>query len=469
LDIAIVGAPNAGKSQLLNVLLQQKVAAVSRKRHTTRGGILGVRTLLEHNTQLVFVDTPGFVKSNQRGSSSTSSSSKKQDPDIIYELSSAAIAEMEAVDYTLLVIDAARSLGSPEADEPNPYRDALIALMIRATLAKGRKRLTMSKGDGSKTVLPELKETFGVVFNKVDLVTPKMELLDLAEQVGVWADEVMIEYAARLKGTRQSASSTMSPPESKNVHKNSKSAASPPEWEKVYPEFFYTSALHNEGVDDILNHLIEMATPCERKSATDDYNDDDDEEDDEEADDWLIPPSNDDAPGAGPSTSSFLSSTDQVEEIIREKLYRCLHREVPHHVRQINRTFQYANVPKGANLTSNRASSTAATRSTFSKYNAPKPSPGKASADATAAIHKVLFIEQDLVVYTKSHHRLVMGRAGHTLRRIHDTAIPDLEEQFACKVVLNLHVKLSDSPQERAKESESEGVDIVFYENHNVE
>ena len=59
LDIALVGAPNAGKSQLLNSLIGSKVAAVSRKRHTTRTGILGARTF--DDTQLVFIDTPGFL------------------------------------------------------------------------------------------------------------------------------------------------------------------------------------------------------------------------------------------------------------------------------------------------------------------------------------------------------------------------------------------------------------------------
>lgn len=59
LDVAIVGLPNAGKSQLLNSLVGTKVAAVSRKRHTTRSGILAARTI--ENTQIVFVDTPGFM------------------------------------------------------------------------------------------------------------------------------------------------------------------------------------------------------------------------------------------------------------------------------------------------------------------------------------------------------------------------------------------------------------------------
>jgi GTPase len=51
LDVAIVGYPNTGKSQLLNSVLGTKVAAVSRKRHTTRSGIFGVAT--DDMTQVV--------------------------------------------------------------------------------------------------------------------------------------------------------------------------------------------------------------------------------------------------------------------------------------------------------------------------------------------------------------------------------------------------------------------------------
>lgn len=59
LEVAIVGVPNAGKSQLLNSMVKSKVAAVSRKRHTTRTDILGVRNI--GPVQLIFVDTPGFL------------------------------------------------------------------------------------------------------------------------------------------------------------------------------------------------------------------------------------------------------------------------------------------------------------------------------------------------------------------------------------------------------------------------
>mmetsp|Transcript_20966 Transcript_20966/g.24293 ORF Transcript_20966/g.24293 Transcript_20966/m.24293 type:complete len:183 (-) Transcript_20966:183-731(-) len=44
LHVAIVGPPNAGKSQLLNTITKQTISAVSRKRHTTRNGILATHT-----------------------------------------------------------------------------------------------------------------------------------------------------------------------------------------------------------------------------------------------------------------------------------------------------------------------------------------------------------------------------------------------------------------------------------------
>ena len=59
--IAIVGRPNVGKSSLLNRLLGTKLAIVSRTPQTTRTRIMGVLTEGEH--QLVFIDTPGLVKS----------------------------------------------------------------------------------------------------------------------------------------------------------------------------------------------------------------------------------------------------------------------------------------------------------------------------------------------------------------------------------------------------------------------
>ncbi len=58
--IAIVGRPNVGKSTILNKLIREKIAIVSKKPQTTRTRIMGVLT--EGEDQLVFLDTPGLLK-----------------------------------------------------------------------------------------------------------------------------------------------------------------------------------------------------------------------------------------------------------------------------------------------------------------------------------------------------------------------------------------------------------------------
>jgi len=62
--VAIIGAPNAGKSTLLNQLVGSKVAIVTHKVQTTRARIRGIA--MEGSTQIVFVDTPGIFKPKRR-------------------------------------------------------------------------------------------------------------------------------------------------------------------------------------------------------------------------------------------------------------------------------------------------------------------------------------------------------------------------------------------------------------------
>ena len=62
--IAIVGAPNAGKSTLVNALVGQKVAIVSPKAQTTRVRLMGIA--LHGETQMMLVDTPGIFEGKRR-------------------------------------------------------------------------------------------------------------------------------------------------------------------------------------------------------------------------------------------------------------------------------------------------------------------------------------------------------------------------------------------------------------------
>jgi GTP-binding protein Era len=62
--VALIGAPNAGKSTLLNALVGSKVTIVSRKVQTTRALIRGIT--LEGRSQIIFVDTPGIFAPKRR-------------------------------------------------------------------------------------------------------------------------------------------------------------------------------------------------------------------------------------------------------------------------------------------------------------------------------------------------------------------------------------------------------------------
>lgn len=62
--VAIVGAPNAGKSTLVNALVGQKVAIVTPKAQTTRTRLMGLA--IHEQTQLLLVDTPGLFEPKRR-------------------------------------------------------------------------------------------------------------------------------------------------------------------------------------------------------------------------------------------------------------------------------------------------------------------------------------------------------------------------------------------------------------------
>src|SRR3974390_76689 len=62
--VALIGAPNVGKSTLVNALVGSKVTIVSRKVQTTRALIRGI--VVENNAQIILVDTPGIFAPKRR-------------------------------------------------------------------------------------------------------------------------------------------------------------------------------------------------------------------------------------------------------------------------------------------------------------------------------------------------------------------------------------------------------------------
>ncbi len=131
--IAILGAPNVGKSTLLNALLGQKISIVSSRPQTTRNRILGVKHVT--GGQFIFLDTPGILE--PKGLLNKS----------LNQISMKSLAE---VDLICLIID------------PFSARPAIPGPL--------RSRLT-------KTQIP-----FFLVINKIDLIDKKnlLPLMDLA-------------------------------------------------------------------------------------------------------------------------------------------------------------------------------------------------------------------------------------------------------------------------------------------------
>jgi len=143
--IAILGAPNVGKSTLLNQLVGTKVSIVSPKVQTTRSRVLGI--CIEGDAQVIFIDTPGIFKPRRR---------------LDRAMVAAAWGGGADADDVLLLIDASRGI------------------------------------DGNtKAIIEKLKKserTVTLALNKVDLVK-KPALLKLAEeanQAEIFSDIFMI-------------------------------------------------------------------------------------------------------------------------------------------------------------------------------------------------------------------------------------------------------------------------------------
>jgi GTP-binding protein Era len=144
--VALVGAPNAGKSTLLNTMIGAKVSIVSPRVQTTRTRVLGIAT--EGDSQIVFIDTPGIFAPKKR-----------------LERAMVAAAWQGATDADMVVqlVDAARK--SIDADTRN-----IIARL---------------KGSGRQAVL---------ALNKIDLIK-RDKLLALAAELnaeGIFTDTFMI-------------------------------------------------------------------------------------------------------------------------------------------------------------------------------------------------------------------------------------------------------------------------------------
>lgn len=150
--VAVIGAPNAGKSTLVNALVGQKVAITSAKAQTTRARLLGIA--LDGEVQIILADTPGIFEPRRR---------------LDRAMVSAAWEGAVEADAILLVVDARK--------KKRDYLEPILA------------------------ALAERKERKILVLNKVDS-TPKEPLLVMAEELSAQGsfDEVFFVSALTADG-----------------------------------------------------------------------------------------------------------------------------------------------------------------------------------------------------------------------------------------------------------------------------
>ena len=144
--VAVIGAPNAGKSTLVNALVGQKVAITSAKAQTTRARLLGIA--LEEETQVILADTPGIFAPRRR---------------LDRAMVSAAWEGAEAADAIVLVVDSVKQ----RRHELEPLLEALAH-------RPERKLLVLNKVDAAKkeTLLELARDLTGkVAFDEVFFVS----------------------------------------------------------------------------------------------------------------------------------------------------------------------------------------------------------------------------------------------------------------------------------------------------------
>jgi len=180
--VAVVGAPNAGKSTLVNALVGQKVAIVSPKAQTTRTRLMGVA--IEGDTQLLLVDTPGIFEPQRR---------------LDRAMVAAAWGGAEGADVLALVVDGKGGLGPKVTDIAEALKDRpepKYLILNKVDLADKPRLLVHAErlnallpfaetffvsaltGDG----LPELKRALAVAMPKGPWHYPEDQVSDATER-----------------------------------------------------------------------------------------------------------------------------------------------------------------------------------------------------------------------------------------------------------------------------------------------
>jgi GTP-binding protein Era len=178
--VAIIGAPNAGKSTLVNALVGQKVAIVSPKAQTTRSRLMGIA--LEGSAQILLVDTPGIFEPRRR---------------LDRAMVTAAWSGAHDADLIVLVIDASERVRTEVLEGVERREHPLFLVLNKVDLVNKEKLLALAaelaerldpkqvfmisatQGDG----VPELKRALGDARPQGPWLYPEDEVSDATDRM----------------------------------------------------------------------------------------------------------------------------------------------------------------------------------------------------------------------------------------------------------------------------------------------
>ena len=178
--VAVIGAPNAGKSTLVNALVGQKVAIVSPKAQTTRSRLMGIA--IHGQAQILLVDTPGIFEPRRR---------------LDRAMVAAAWTGAQDADLILLVIDASERVRDQLLEGLEKREHPLFLGLNKIDLVKKEKLLALSadltarlnpekvfmisatQGDG----VPDLKQALADAMPQGPWLYPEDEVSDATDRM----------------------------------------------------------------------------------------------------------------------------------------------------------------------------------------------------------------------------------------------------------------------------------------------
>ncbi|KAM9988170.1 hypothetical protein ACTFIZ_003543 [Dictyostelium cf. discoideum] len=187
LNVAIIGAPNAGKSTLVNSIVGEKICAVSPTEHTTRDAVLGIYS--KDDTQILFHDTPGIIKNFNRVAH-------------VREFVNLAWGVVKEADIVLLVVDATNNNSSDTEFIVGKLEEQMLNLIKRMRMEQANAKLATNEQLGAIVNDSLDEKEFILVVNKVDLVKKKETLVQMISQLNegnIFTDTFIVSATSNIR------------------------------------------------------------------------------------------------------------------------------------------------------------------------------------------------------------------------------------------------------------------------------